>query len=188
VILLQLARSAGSRTEISRTVDTEEDTDTVKTWKAAVNNIKSVMDTVNPIVKVCPISFFFPLQFAEPISSPLEHASLALSLLSNIHKVRVLSLPRWIIWNIHTFLSPCRQTLGGQFQRDENSRNLLEAIRETVEFANEADILRRIQPGSAQAKSLMRCCSASPTVPKLSNRVHLWVVSVRRADISRFSY
>jgi hypothetical protein len=50
---------AGRQMELSRTIDrAEEDTDTVKTWKAAVSNIKSVMDTVNPIVEVCPISFF----------------------------------------------------------------------------------------------------------------------------------
>jgi hypothetical protein len=46
--------------------------------------------------------------------------------------------------------------LGDQFQRDENARKLLEAIRDVFEFTNEADILRKIQPGSAQAKILNR--------------------------------
>jgi hypothetical protein len=47
------------QTEMSRTVDrVVEDTNTVKAWRAAVNNINSVMKTINPIVKVCAISFF----------------------------------------------------------------------------------------------------------------------------------
>jgi hypothetical protein len=59
-----------------------------------------------------------------------------------------------LIWNIHTFISPRRQTLEDQFQRDENARKLLEAIRNAFDFANEADILKKMQPGSAQAKIL----------------------------------
>jgi hypothetical protein len=54
-----VARLAGRQTEMSRTVDrAEEDTDTVKAWKSAVNNIKWVKDTVNPTVNVCPLSLF----------------------------------------------------------------------------------------------------------------------------------
>jgi hypothetical protein len=44
--------------------------------------------------------------------------------------------------------------LEDRFQRDENARKLLETIRDAFEFSNEADVLRKIQPGSAQAKVL----------------------------------
>jgi crotonobetainyl-CoA:carnitine CoA-transferase CaiB-like acyl-CoA transferase len=46
--------------------------------------------------------------------------------------------------------------LGDQFQRDENAKTLLEAIREAFEFGNEADVLRKIEPGSVPAKTLNR--------------------------------
>jgi hypothetical protein len=51
-----------------------------------------------------------------------------------------------------------------QFQRDENVRTLLEAIRDAFEFSKEADILRNIQPASKQAKILdemLQCVTRS---------------------------
>ena len=73
-----VARLAGRQTETSRTDDrAEEDTDMVKTWKSAVNNIKWVMDTVNPIVKVGPLSIFlyYSLSYFLPLSwnMPAKH-------------------------------------------------------------------------------------------------------------------
>jgi hypothetical protein len=48
-----------SQREMSRTLDhAEEAMDTVKSWKNTVNIIKRVMDTVSPILEVCPL--FFP--------------------------------------------------------------------------------------------------------------------------------
>jgi hypothetical protein len=41
-----------------------------------------------------------------------------------------------------------------QFQRDDNVRALLKAIRDGFEFAKEADILRNMEPASTQAKML----------------------------------
>jgi hypothetical protein len=50
---------ADSWTKMSRTLDrAEEAMDTVKTWKNAVDIIKRVMDTVSPVLEVCPISSF----------------------------------------------------------------------------------------------------------------------------------
>jgi hypothetical protein len=54
------------------------------------------------------------------------------------------------------------QTLLQQFQRDDNVRTLLQAIRDGFEFAKEADVLRNIQPASTQAKILdemLQCVS-----------------------------
>jgi hypothetical protein len=145
-----VATLAGHQTEMSRTVAcAKEDTDTVKTWKAAVDNINWVVKTVNPIVKVCPISFFL----YDSLSYFCSSAGCQLSIESTLKDSRS-TWPYWMIWNIHTFISPCRQTLEDQFQRDENARKLLEAIRDAFNFANEADILRKMQPGSAQAKIL----------------------------------
>jgi hypothetical protein len=47
-----------NQTEASRTVlhRTEEATNTMKTWNSAVEVIRRVMDAVNPIAEVCPIS------------------------------------------------------------------------------------------------------------------------------------
>jgi hypothetical protein len=53
-----------------------------------------------------------------------------------------------------TPFSPRRQTLLHQFQRDDNVRTLLEAIRESFEFAKQADVLRNLEPASLQAKFL----------------------------------
>jgi hypothetical protein len=53
-----------------------------------------------------------------------------------------------------TMFSPCRQTLLHQFQRDDSVRILLKAIRDTFEFAKEADILRNMEPATTQAKIL----------------------------------
>jgi hypothetical protein len=88
----QLSAVTSPISRFSGTVDrAEEDTDTVKMWKSAVNNIKWVKNTVNPIVKVCILSFF-SLRFAELLSAlQLEHASIALDLLTNIQEV--VSLP-----------------------------------------------------------------------------------------------
>jgi hypothetical protein len=73
-------------------------------------------------------------------------------------------LPCQKIWNIHPFFPPHHQTLLHQFQRDDNVRTLLEAIRDAFEFAKEADVLRNIQPASTQAKTLdemLQCVSKS---------------------------
>jgi hypothetical protein len=65
------------------------------------------------------------------------------------------------IWRIH---SPRHQTLLQQVGRDDNVRTLLEAIRDTFEFAKEAAVLRNIQPGSMQVKVLdemLQCVAKS---------------------------
>jgi hypothetical protein len=62
------------------------------------------------------------------------------------------------------FSSPRHQALLHQFQRDDNVRTLVKAIRDAFEFTNEADVLRNIQPTSAQAKILdemLECVSKS---------------------------
>jgi hypothetical protein len=41
-----------------------------------------------------------------------------------------------------------------QFQRDDNIRTLLKAIRDAFEFAKQADVLRNMEPASTQAKFL----------------------------------
>jgi hypothetical protein len=145
-------RLAGRQTETSRVVDrAEEDTGTVKIWQAAIDNINWVMDTVNPMTKVCPISFFL----YDSLSYNCPSAGCKHSIESTLKSSRG-ACPCWMMWDIHTFSLPCRQTLGDQFQRDENARKLLEAIRDVFEFTNEADILSKMQPGSAQAKILNR--------------------------------
>jgi hypothetical protein len=56
------------------------------------------------------------------------------------------------------------QTLLHQFQRDENVRTLLTTIRDSFEFTKEADVLRNIRVGSAQAQILdemLQCVSNS---------------------------
>jgi hypothetical protein len=56
------------------------------------------------------------------------------------------------------------QTLLLQFQRDDNVRTLLTAIRDAFEFAKDADTLTNIQQGSTQAKILeemLQCVSES---------------------------
>jgi hypothetical protein len=63
-----------------------------------------------------------------------------------------------------TLSSPRRQTLIHQFQRDDNVRTLVKAIRDAFEFTKEADVLRNIQPVSVQAKILdemLQCVSRS---------------------------
>jgi hypothetical protein len=88
-----VASLADRQTEISPTVDRGvEDTDTVKAWKAAVNNINWVMKTVNPIVKVCPMSFFLYDLLSNFLPPQLDARS-ALSRLSKTPEVRVLALP-----------------------------------------------------------------------------------------------
>jgi hypothetical protein len=48
-----------SQMKMSHTLDrAEEAMDMVKTWKNTVDIIKRVMDTVSPILEVCPISSF----------------------------------------------------------------------------------------------------------------------------------
>jgi hypothetical protein len=61
------------------------------------------------------------------------------------------------------FFSSRRQTLVHQVQRDNNIRTLLEAIRDTFEFAK-ADSLRDIEPASMKAKifnEMLQCVSES---------------------------
>jgi hypothetical protein len=72
-----VARLAARQTEMSRTVDhAEGDTDTVKILRAAIDNINWVMDTVNPMTKVCS-NILLSLRFAElqlPLSwMPTQH-------------------------------------------------------------------------------------------------------------------
>jgi hypothetical protein len=60
--------------------------------------------------------------------------------------------------------SHCRQTLLHQFQRDDNVRTLVKAIRDAFEFTKDADVLRNMQPASAQANILdemLECVSKS---------------------------
>jgi hypothetical protein len=53
-----LEGGADSQREVLRTLDcAEEAMDAVKTWKNAIDIIKRVMDTVNPILDVCPPPF-----------------------------------------------------------------------------------------------------------------------------------
>jgi hypothetical protein len=63
----------------------------------------------------------------------------------------------------HPF-SPRHQTLLHQFQRDDNVRTLVKAIRDAFELTKEADVLRNIQPASVQAKiidEMLQCVSKS---------------------------
>jgi hypothetical protein len=53
-----------------------------------------------------------------------------------------------------TLFPPRCQTLQHQFQRDDNVRTLLEAIRDSFEIAKEAEALKNMQPASTQAKIL----------------------------------
>jgi hypothetical protein len=48
----------------------------------------------------------------------------------------------------------CHQTLLQQLKRDDNVRTLLQAIRDAFDFAKKADILRNMDPESAQANIL----------------------------------
>jgi hypothetical protein len=71
-------------------------------------------------------------------------------------------LPPRSVWNIYFFFPTYRQTLLQQVQRDDNVETLFEAIRETFEFAEEADTLRNIQPESRQAtilEEMLECVS-----------------------------
>jgi hypothetical protein len=68
------------------------------------------------------------------------------------------------IWNIHTFsfFSLRCQTLLRQFERDENIRKLLNAILDAFEFSKEAEVLRKMEPGSSLAATLdkmLQCVS-----------------------------
>jgi hypothetical protein len=47
-----------------------------------------------------------------------------------------------------------RQTLLLQLQRDDNVQTLLKAIQDAFEFSQEADVLKNMEPASAQAKIL----------------------------------
>jgi hypothetical protein len=64
----------GSQTGMSRHPDrAEEAMDAVTTWKRAVNVMKRVMDTVNPIVKeVCPIPCFSNIHRANCCASACQ--------------------------------------------------------------------------------------------------------------------
>jgi hypothetical protein len=65
---------------------------------------------------------------------------------------------------IHSFFSLRYQTLLHQFQLDDNVRTLFTAIRDSFEFAKDADVLTSIQLGSTQAKILeemLQCVSES---------------------------
>jgi hypothetical protein len=56
------------------------------------------------------------------------------------------------------------QTVLHQFQLDDNVRTLLTVIRDTFEFAKDADVLTSIRQGSTQAKILeemLQCVSES---------------------------
>jgi hypothetical protein len=53
-----------------------------------------------------------------------------------------------------------------QFERDDDVRGLLQAIRDAFEIAKEADILRNLKPASTQAKILdemLECVSECAT-------------------------
>jgi hypothetical protein len=95
-----VASLAGRQTEILPNVDRAvEDTDTVKAWKAAVNNIDWVMRTVDPIVKVCPMSFFL----YDLLSNFCPSAGCQLSIESALKDSRGTCPCLALIWNIHTF-------------------------------------------------------------------------------------
>jgi hypothetical protein len=158
---------AGSQTEMPRTTlcraeEAINTINTIKTWKSAVNVIKRVMDTVKPIVAVCPISFF-PIR--HELTSVLQlnpYASLAWRLLSNIPE----ACPFIWLWAFRvTFrCPPCLQTLLQLVQRGDNIQTLLEAIRDVFELAEQADPLKNIWPASRQAKILdemLQCVSKS---------------------------
>jgi hypothetical protein len=140
---------AESQLQTSRNLDSaEEAMDAIKTWKSAVDVVKQVMDYVGPIVKVC-LTSFFCLSCVELTSPQLfPHAKSAWELLSEIPEVRLPAYTK------HSLFSPRHQTLLHQFQRDDNVRALLTAIRDSFEIAQEADALKNMDPASTQAKIL----------------------------------
>jgi hypothetical protein len=103
----------------------------------------------------------FPLTFAErPSAEPLRQVGVGYTLKDPWGVCPHLGEG----YGTFTFFAPCNQTLLNQFQRDDNVRTLLEAIRNAFEFSKEADILRNIQPASKQAKILdemLQCVTRS---------------------------
>jgi hypothetical protein len=62
----------------------------------------------------------------------------------------------------HLLVSLCCQTLLRQFARDENIRNLLDAILDAFEFSKQAEVLKEMEPGSLLAAILdemLQCVS-----------------------------
>jgi hypothetical protein len=84
-----------------------------------------------------------------------------------LSKIPEVHLFAWVgVYSTFTFFSSHHQTLLHQFERDDNVRTLLQAIRDAFGIANEADILRNLKPASTQANILdemLECVSECAT-------------------------
>jgi hypothetical protein len=103
---------------------------------------------------------FFSLLFTELIAAP-QRASSAWTQLSNIPEVHVLALLDDMEYSPFFFLAHCQSSVN-RLRDDDNVRTSFKVILDTFEFANEADVLRNIQPASTQAKMLhemLQCVS-----------------------------